>query len=112
VITVDILPGSTEVKVPRSRNEFCGKGNPSKEAVRNWERVLRRYLADYREESPSANHDLTPYQQWVLLVIHQEFRGWKNNHTRLDEIRAWIKRNKEQIRKEKYENQSVDREIS
>jgi len=95
------------IQISRSRNDFAAiEGNPTKGAVRNWESILRRYLSDYREETPSTDHDLTPYQQWVLLVIHQEFSGWKNNHTRLKGIEGWVKKNKETIRRKVYdENQ-------
>jgi hypothetical protein len=107
VITVDILPGSPITRMSLSRNEFVEiEGNPTKGAIRNWEGILRRYLSDYREETPSTDHDITPYQQWVLLVIHQEFRGWKNNHTRLKAIEAWVKKNKEKIRKKVYDNEN------
>ena len=105
--TIDIFPDSPVIQVSRSRNEFEAiKGNPTKGAIRNWEHILRRYLSDYREETPSTKYNLTPYQQWVLLIIHQEFKGWKDNGTRLDEIKSWVKKNKEKIRKKVYDNEN------
>ena len=104
MITVDIYPGTTDIQISCSRNDFERiKGYPSKGAIRNWEYILRRYFEDYRNETPSTKYPLTPYQQWVLLIIHQEFKSWKNNDTRLGEIKAWVKKNKEKIRKEIYD---------
>ena len=105
--TVDILPGSPVIQISRSRNEFEAiKGNPTKGAIRNWEYILRRHFEDYRRETPSTRHNLTPYQQWVLLLIHREFKSWKDNGTRLEEIKSWVKKNKEKIRKQVYDDEN------
>ncbi len=105
MVTVDILPGSPDIQISRSRNDFERiKGNPTKGAIRNWEEILRLFLEDYWKETPSTQHRLTPYQQWVLLAVHREFNDWKDNHTRLPEIEAWVKKNRQQLSKENYEH--------
>lgn len=109
--TIDILPGSAEIEMHRSRNKFSApKGKPKKGAIRNWEEILRLFLEDYWKETPSTQHDLTPYQQWVLLEIHEEFKHWENRHTRITAIEEWVKKNREHLSKENYERLRVNRQ--
>ncbi len=103
--TIDITPHG--IRTTLSRNQFTLiRGHPSKGAIKNWEDCLNQCLSDYRNEAPNRDYPLTPYQQWVILQVHRECGSYPPK-TRLSQIREWIKQNRNQLRKENFENESV-----
>jgi hypothetical protein len=107
--TIYINPGGT-YELNLSRNKFCKLDyTPSKGSTRNIENLLRKYLGDYREETPSTDWPLTPYQQWVIQYLHSEYEHCHPT-VRLVAIEDHIINQRDTLRKANYERQRICQE--